>query len=443
MVGDTTPHSVRRVRRGGGELRWGLVLLAITGCLISFVLVRLSQPGESSATLFGAAVCAPTETVNCDYVLSSRWAKVGPIPISVLGMAYFTALAVWFVVVGAPNYAGRLWHLLPLGLVGVGGCASVALLYVLIFGLPVWCTWCVAAHVANLFLFALTVLAWPRRAKVRAVGDEVPYPSFARGGVVVGASVGMVLLLLTAAHALNASAVARGYQQRYLEVTNNVDYILWRYRAAKEQDIPITSDDLVIGPDDAPCQLVVFSDFQCAKCRLFHGLIERLREERPEVLRCVFKHYPMSDHCNEHVDQPFHVISCPAAEAAEAVRSVASAEQSYAYYLALYKDMSRLDEAPYAALAEQVGIDPRRFAAALSEHAGHERIKGDIALAHALGVEGTPTVFLNGRLIPNWRIMTFDVKPRFDSKATFALWNKLLDVAGEGELERARSDLGM
>ncbi|MFH1417755.1 MAG: vitamin K epoxide reductase family protein [Planctomycetota bacterium] len=431
MLEDTP---TQKVRRAGSRLRWGLLLLAVAGCVISLVLVHLSLPGESPATLFGAAVCAPTDTVDCDYVLSSRWAKVGPIPTSVLGMAYFTALAVWFAVVGIPNVAGRRWHFLPLGLVSVGACASVAMLYVLVFGLPVWCTWCVAAHVANLLLFALTVLAWPRRAKVRAVGIEAPHPSGVRGGVVVGASVVTVLLLLVAAYALNANAVARGYQQRYLEVTNNADYILWRYRQSPREDIPVAPDDLVIGPVDAPCLLVVFSDFQCPQCRLFHGLIERLRERRPEMLLCVFKHYPMSNHCNEHVNQAFHFISCPAAEAAEAARSVASADQAYAYYLALYKNMSRLDEAPYAELAEQVGIDPQRFAAAVGEQAGRERVRRDIALAHALGVKGAPTVFLNGRQIPDWRIMTFDVKPRFDPDATLALWNKLLD-AGRRQAE--------
>ena len=65
-----------------------LVVLALAGCFISAVLLGLSQPSSAPMRLLGAEVCSPTASVNCDYVLASRWARVGPVPAAMLGLMY-------------------------------------------------------------------------------------------------------------------------------------------------------------------------------------------------------------------------------------------------------------------------------------------------------------------------------------------------------------------
>lgn len=411
------------------RLRWVLLVLALVGCFICIVLIRLGTPTGTPATIFGAEVCAPTVSINCDYVLSSKWAKIGPFPTSVLGLTYFANLALWFAVIGVPNVAGRRWHLLPLLGVFVGVCGSAGFLYVLVFQLPVWCTWCVAAHVVNIWILIFTILAWPRRRNAPGELTASPRPTAIRVGAVLGFAVAMLWIIAATLTAYNGQVYARQLQAQYLKAVNNAEYVVWRYRQSPRHDVPTRQDDPSIGFAGAPFTLVVFGDFQCSNCRAFRHFAERLIKRFPDRLRCVFKHYPLASECNRHVAQGGHHFACVAAQAAEAARLAGTPELSSLYAKRLYDFMGRLDQRPYAALAAAVGIDAERFAAAFEDPVCLQRIEEDIDLGRVLGIEATPALFLNGRLLPNWLLLKADPSPgesSMDLEATMGLWDMLL-----------------
>lgn len=412
-------------------LRWVLVLLAIAGCVICLVLIRLAAPIAAPAKIFGANVCPTTGTINCDYVLNSRWAYVGPIPTSVLGLAYFGLVALWFAAIGVPSVSGRRWHLLPLFLVIAGACGSLGLLYVLAFELPVWCTWCVAAHVVNLWILIFTILAWPRRSGLEAdLIAAIPlYPTRARVAAVLGFAVALLWIILATLGAYYSAVLLGRTQTQFLKAVNNSEYVVWRSGLAKEQDIPIRPDDPSLGPPDAAHTIVVFSDFQCPHCRGFSLLTDALLERFPGKVRFVFKHFPLATECNPHVTRTVHFFSCAAAQAAEAARTVAGDELLHLYYRKLFDNMNRLDTRPYERLAGQVGIDRARFASAMKDGVGKDRIQEDIELGKRLGIESTPGVFLDGRLLPTWNLVKSDSglsELAVDSAATMKLWERLL-----------------
>jgi protein-disulfide isomerase/uncharacterized membrane protein len=430
-MADQPTTSVKR--RSTGRLRALLIILAVASCVICLVLIRLAIPSGGPPTILGTPVCAATDTVNCDFVLNSRWAKIAGVPTSVLGLMYFGFVALWYGVVGVPNYRGRAWHLVPVAIVALGCCGSLGFLYVLAFQLPVWCTWCVAAHVVNLWLLILTILAWPRRGDVPEdiLLSEPRQPSGAR----VGALLVFAVLLLVCAGlsntALSLQLTMRQLQAEYLKAVNNTDYAVWLHHRGPRREVPVRPDDLAIGSPDAPFTLVVFGDFQCPYCQAFRGLAGRLVEKFPDRLRCVFKHYPLSTECNRHVQKSLHYFACAAARAEEAARAVGTPEQVNAYAMKLYANAGRLDQNPYESLASDVGIDRDRFVAALKSGVGRERIEEDVDLGHELGVENTPALFLNGRALSQWQILKSDTRLR-DADATMALWDRLLTTR-EGE----------
>ena len=417
--------------RSTGWLRALWIVLALAGCVICLVLIRLATPVGPPPTILGAPVCAATDTVNCDFVLNSRWAKIGPIPTSVLGLAYFGLITLWYVVVGRPNYRGRAWHLVPLAIIALGCCGSLGFLYVLAFQLPVWCTWCVAAHVVNLWLLILTVLAWPRRPDLpeEILLQEPRQPSAGRVAVALGFAVLLLLCIGSMITAYHSQLLARQLQKQYLKAVNNADYVVWRYRQETRREVPVRADDPAIGPADAPFTLVVFGDFQCPNCQAFRALAGQLQEEFSDRLRLVFKHFPLSTECNRHLQQSLHYFACAAARAEEAARAVGTPEQVNAYALKLYANACRFDRNPYELLASAVGIDRQRFAEALKSGAGRERIEEDIDLGRELAVESTPALFLNGRPLAQWQILKTDMRPGEaprDVDATMALWDRLL-----------------
>ncbi len=414
-------------RGNSSRLRWPAFFLAVLGCAASAVLLGMEGADDTGPGSPWSALCAPTATINCNHVLRSPWARFGPFPMSTIGLAYFVSLAAWFMAIGAPNRAGRAWHLVPLTLCGVGLCASILLTYVMAARLPVWCTWCLAVHAVNALLFVFSMLMW---RKAKRLPEATPpcdaFPSAARAGIVIFAAVGLVLLAVTGSIAYRAQAAARLFQLELLAATNTPDYIVWRYSQSPVRAIDVSSQAVVQGPPDAPNSLVVFTDYQCPQCGAFATYLQWLLKQHSKLLSCAVLHFPMSRSCNPHGPEGYHPYACEAARAAEAAALVGTPAQAETLHRLLYGSDGGLGGGFIEKLAVEAGLDRAQFLEAMHSAAVARRIEEDVALAHSLGVEGTPALFFNGRRLQNWRILTSDVKPKIDVKATDALWRILL-----------------
>lgn len=418
--------SVSTRARSPRMIRVALIGLALAGCGISGVLAVMAAPTVGSASLFGTEICAATARIDCRHVLRSEWARIGPVSATHLGFAYFAAMGVWFGVVGIPNRAGRRWHWVPVGVGAMGLAASVYFTYVMARYLPVWCSWCLAAHGVNLLLVALAIAAWPRGGADKADAGVPARPSTVRAlGVLGGLSVA-VLFVVVAGYAAVTRTLVEMCRNRLFDATNNAAFIRMRTQQAPEHDIPIRPDDLAFGAAEVPFTLVAFTDFECPHCLQIHHYAPELVRLFPGRLRVVFKHFPVCRACNPHVAYDLHHFACEAAEAAEAARAAGTPEQFRAFFDRLFSEVNQFARRPYERIAGQVGIDRSAFRAAVSAGVGRDRIEADIALGHALGAEGSGVVFLNGRRMPTWQITTTDHRPRIDPGATVALWQQIL-----------------
>jgi len=145
-----------------------------------------------------------------------------------------------------------------------------------------------------------------------------------------------------------------------------------------------------IGPDDALVTIVEWSDFQCPFCARQAPVLAHLREKYKNDVRIIYRHLPMG----------FHRSAALAAEA-----GVAAAEQGkfWAFHDQVFANFGHLDRADLERFAEAAGLDLPRFRAALDERRYHDAIVAEAASAEALGVDGTPTMFINGAPIDGAR----------------------------------------
>ena len=246
-----------------------------------------AAPTVGSAVVFGTEICAAAARIECRHVLRSEWARIGPVSAAHLGFAYFAAMAVWFGAIGVPNRAGRGWHWVPVGVGALGLSISIYFTYVMARYLPVWCSWCLAAHGVNLLLVALTVAAWPRGGTDKADAGVPARPSTVRAlGVLGGLSVA-VLFVVVAGYAAVTRTLVEMCRNRLFDATNNAAFIRMRTQQAPEHDIPIRPDDLAFGPAVAPFTLVAFTDFECPHCLQIHHYAPELVRLFPDRLRVV------------------------------------------------------------------------------------------------------------------------------------------------------------
>ncbi len=154
-------------------------------------------------------------------------------------------------------------------------------------------------------------------------------------------------------------------------------------------DFPLPiGDSPVRGPEDASVTIVVFSDLECPFCATAHANVEALRTLRPNDVRVVYKHFPLS------------AIHPQAVEAAQAARAAQAQGKFWPFIDALYAREGGLGAAAYASAITAAGGDP----AALEQIRVTDSVARDVAtdrsLGDAIGVQGTPTIFLNGVEIP-------------------------------------------
>ncbi|MBI5765426.1 MAG: thioredoxin domain-containing protein [Planctomycetes bacterium] len=404
-------------------MRVVLLILCLLGTLACGVLLRMSVPSDSGDGI-SQSLCKPTARINCDYVLASRWAKVGPLPSAAVGLLYFLSLGSWFTFVGLPNGAGRRWHRVPMLLCVVGILASVYYTLVMAAYLPVWCTWCLGVHGINAILCIACVLA--ARPTCAAVAGQSAYPSAARAWGVIGGTAGVSLLIASFIFGFQMQVTARRFQLDLLKATNNADYILWRHSQNARHEIALRPDEFVIGRADAPHVVVAYTDFECSACAGFHRYAARLTNLYPDAVRIAFRHFPLDRTCNTHSTESMHVFACEAARAAEAARSVGSWESTYRYHQLVFENAARLAEQPYKEFAQDSKLDSAKWAIVFEGEDATKRIAADIESAHALGVEGTPAIFLDGRRLDAWHLLTTDASPKVDLDGTDRLWGRLV-----------------
>jgi protein-disulfide isomerase len=140
----------------------------------------------------------------------------------------------------------------------------------------------------------------------------------------------------------------------------------------------------VRGPEGAALTLVEFSDFQCPYCLLAAGKLNAVLDAYPGKIKLVFKQFPLDMHSQ-------------AALAAAAAVAAHRQGRFWPMHDALFARRGALSRPVFLALARAAGLDMQRFAADLDSAETKTAVARDVEDGDRAGVEGTPSVFINGR----------------------------------------------
>jgi protein-disulfide isomerase/uncharacterized membrane protein len=182
----------------------------------------------------------------------------------------------------------------------------------------------------------------------------------------------------------------------------------WQSLAREFMQTPALS--LALRPDDpakgnpkARRTVVVFSDFECPRSRAFAAYWRNHVDPYvKDKARLVFRYFPMNTNCNPTIRRTLYAKACEAAAAAEAARIQGGNEAFWKMHDELFDNQYRQKPLSYTEMAKKVGLDVGRFEKDMNGPDVRDRIQQDISFAQQAEVKGTPTVFLNGRLVHDW-----------------------------------------
>jgi len=152
------------------------------------------------------------------------------------------------------------------------------------------------------------------------------------------------------------------------------------------QDIPV-EDTPVYGDKKAKVTIVEFVDFQCPFCARFHPPLVEAVDGYSKNVNYMIKNFPLS----------FHPQAKPAAKAA-----LAAGEQGKYFEMSskLLENGKSLSDEKFEEIAKEIGLNVKKFIKDYkNKDAEYEKIiQRDITLGGKVGVRGTPSFFINGRV---------------------------------------------
>src|SRR5688500_2016396 len=148
-----------------------------------------------------------------------------------------------------------------------------------------------------------------------------------------------------------------------------------------------------VGPATAVVTLEEFGDFQCPPCGLLHPVLKTMKQEFGDKIRVIYREYPLV---------PSHPHALSAARAAEAAGQQGKFFEMHDEILEKQQRWDKaFDARPiFEGYAQKIGLNMEKYRQDVTSEAVEQRIFLDGKRAHALGVQGTPTVFMNGREVP-------------------------------------------
>ena len=139
-----------------------------------------------------------------------------------------------------------------------------------------------------------------------------------------------------------------------------------------------------IGPEDAPITIIEFSDYQCPYCRRWHDEVyEPLLAAYPGKIKFVYRNLPL---ISSHPD---------AQDAAEAAMCAGEQNVYWQYHDKLFSS-DVLGSGAYTQYAQELNLNMTSFDACMKDHKYLAAIQADSDFALNLGVQATPTFYING-----------------------------------------------
>jgi protein-disulfide isomerase len=147
------------------------------------------------------------------------------------------------------------------------------------------------------------------------------------------------------------------------------------------------------GPKDAPVTIVEFGDLQCPACKAAQPAIEALVAAEPNA-RFVFQNFPLE----------MHNWAAKGAAYADCVGE-ASNDAFWKFIAKTYESQADITvenaDEKLTALADAAGLKGADVAACASTPVAKAHVDASIALGKSVNVSGTPTLFINGRVVGN------------------------------------------
>jgi protein-disulfide isomerase len=153
---------------------------------------------------------------------------------------------------------------------------------------------------------------------------------------------------------------------------------------ANSLTLPVAQRDHLQGPIDAPIALLEYGDYECPFCGAAYPIIKEIQARLGDRLCFAFRNFPL---VNSHPH---------AQHAAEAAEAAGAQGKFWEMHDLLFENQPALADEDLASYATTLGLDATRLLHEIQTGTHASRVREDFRSGARGGVNGTPTLFVNG-----------------------------------------------
>jgi protein-disulfide isomerase len=339
----------------------------------------------------GEAFCNISEKVNCDTVALSRFSMVGPVPVPILGLAYFaivTLLAMRALKQLREGSVGELTRKLLFFAGVVGVVTSLIFALISFTKIGALCLVCLVIYFLSFSNFYFSRKLY-KASEGRTVKEKF--------------SALVVLLYVVAALAQYAFYPLANFAATNGQMSGGAESVPAEILKEAKEDFSEASSFVIpeqnspsFGATDAKVTVVEFSDFQCPHCAHNHEHMPPAIESFGGKVRMIYKNFPLDTACNS---AGAHKNACYEAYAARCVFKKKGLSGFKAMQDYLFKSAETFSkEGVENFVSNDLGVTEADLRSCVDSTEIRQEIKDEIDLGKSLGIEGTPSIFVNGKL---------------------------------------------
>lgn len=156
----------------------------------------------------------------------------------------------------------------------------------------------------------------------------------------------------------------------------------------------VSQSDITIGSSSAKVSLTEYADFQCPSCAAYHPLVNQLLSEFDGKIIFAYRFFPLSQ---------IHKNAIISAQAGYAAHKQEKFKEMYDMLFDHQNDWANLDnpEETFIQYAREIGLNAEVFKKDLSSNEAKNIVQKSYQEGVSIGINSTPTFFLNNKKIPS------------------------------------------
>ena len=352
--------------------------------------------GESG---FGS-FCSINTTLDCDTVNSSKYSEVFGIPLGVFAFSYALLHFISSLIGLTSQFQRRTFAFFSFALSFLGSISALTTFLISAFLLHTFCLLCSGMQLIVIVLFVIHSLALREQIGSSSLKDELSKidkkPMLQLTGV---AGVILILIHLISLQLKKEIPFDTAATKNAFKIPFDEEAFIHDFRSQQVQKIELGNSyrQGYTSSQSPPLLLVEFADFQCPSCGMAAKLMHRLVKLYRDKVQLVFKNFPLDPSCNSMVKMQVHPNACYAALASICAQKKEKFIEAYEFFFSNQSKLSKpfIDEW----WTKELKLSQTDLDSCMSSKEAKDQLQQDIDQAIVLGVQSTPTFFINGRKV--------------------------------------------